>query len=361
MTGKVALVHDYLNQRGGAERVALELATMHPEATLATSLYRPNSTFPEFARCTIATSYLDRLPVDRGFRALLPLFPSAMRDLGVLDADVVIASSSAWAHGVRTTDRAFSVVYCHNPARWLYGAEYLDVTSFEQRLARPLFSTLRRWDQRAAQRADLYIANSENTRRRIAEVYGRDAAVVPPPVDTDRVSALPRGERLLVASRLLAYKRIDLVVEAATRAGLPLDVVGKGPELAVLRALAGPTVTFHGTVTDTEMTRLMEQCRAFCLPGEEDFGMTCVEAQAAGKPVVAFAGGGALETVVEGRTGAFFTEQTPDVFLEALRRCDAMDADHHHIAAHAEQFSRGAFRQRIAAVIATAREAAAAR
>lgn len=357
--GRVALAHDYLNQRGGAERVALELAEMHPTSVLSTSLYRPDSTFPAFGRHQVQTSFLNRLPVDRGFRALLPLYPAAMRDLGPIDADVLISSSSGWAHGIRTTPETFHAVYCHNPARWLYGADYMGEGSRRQRLAGPAINALRRWDQRAASRADLYIANSENTRARIRRVYDRESVVVPPPVDIERFTATPRGERLLVVSRLLPYKRVDLVVRASTEAGMPLDVVGEGPMLDVLRELAGPTVEFHGKVGDSVVTELMENCRALCLPGEEDFGITPVEAQAAGKPVIAYQAGGALETVADGYTGTFFGTHTTRAFFDALRRCDAIDTAPEDIAAHAQQFSRKAFRGRIAWAVAVGRGEAA--
>ncbi len=355
----MALAHDYLNQRGGAERVALELAEMHPSSVLSTSLYRPESTFPAFGRHQVRTSFLDRIPVDRGFRGLLPLYPAAMRDLGPIDADVLIASSSGWAHGIRPTSDTFHVVYCHNPARWLYGESYMGVGSKRQVLATPALRMLRRWDRNAAARADLYIANSANTSARIRRIYSRDSVVVPPPVDLERFTPRPRGERLLVVSRLLPYKRVDLVVRVATEAGLPLDVVGEGPMLEVLRDVAGPTVAFHGKVGDSVVTELMETCRAFCLPGEEDFGITPVEAQAAGKPVIAYQAGGALETVVDGHTGTFFSTHTTSAFLDALQRCDAIDTAPQDVAIHAQQFSRSAFRRRIASAIAEARETAA--
>ncbi|MBA2349564.1 MAG: glycosyltransferase, partial [Solirubrobacterales bacterium] len=174
-------------------------------------------------------------------------------------------------------------------------------------------------------------------------------------VDLDRFVPEVRGERLLVVSRLREYKRVDLVIEAATRAKLPLDIVGDGPAAEWLRSIAGPTVRFHGKVSDPEVTRLMQGCRAFCLPGEEDFGMAPVEAQAAGKPVVAFGRGGVTETVIEGETGAFFDEQTPVAFLDALARCDALPADPARIGAHAQRFSRQAFRRRLSTVIEEAR------
>jgi glycosyltransferase involved in cell wall biosynthesis len=206
-------------------------------------------------------------------------------------------------------------------------------------------------DRSAARRADLYIAISESVRQRIKHVYSRDAPIVYPPVDIDRFAPAPRGERLLVVSRLLPYKRVDVVVQAATRAGIGLDVVGAGPALEDLERLAGPSVTFHGRLDDVAVTELMENCRAFCLPGEEDFGITPVEAHAAGKPVIAFAGGGALETVEDGFSGVFFARHDADCVLDALRRCDALSSSPEAIAQRALRFSADAFRARMLAVI----------
>jgi glycosyltransferase involved in cell wall biosynthesis len=208
----------------------------------------------------------------------------------------------------------------------------------------PAMRPFRSWDRRAARRADLYIANSEQVRGRIRRQYGIDATVVHPPVDVDRFRPSARGDRLLVVSRLLPYKRIDLVVDAATRAGLGLDVVGIGPALDDLRHRAGPTVRFHGRLSDAEVTALMQDCRAFCVPGREDFGITPVEANAAGKPVVALAQGGALETMEESVTASFFHRQEPEDVLEAIRRCDEMASEPRAISDHARRFSREAFR-----------------
>lgn len=348
----VAIVHDYLNQRGGAERVVLELAAMFPGAPLYTSLYRPESTFPDYERLDVHTSFVDRFPVDRRFRALFPLYHAAFRSLGAIDAELVISSSSGWAHTVRTSPRAFHAVYCYTPARWLYG-DYLGHAPARLALA-PFASALRRIDALAARRPHLYIAISEQVRERVRIRYGRDAPVVYPPVDVDRFTPSPRGERLLVVSRLLPYKRVDLVVDAATQAGIGLDVVGAGPALADLRRRAGPTVRFHGRLPDAEITELFERCRAYCLPGAEDFGIAPVEANAAGKPVVAFAGGGAVETVEEGVSGVLFREQSPRALLDALRRCDELSSPPRAIAQHARRFSRQAFRDHLAAVLAEA-------
>ncbi|MEJ7825962.1 MAG: glycosyltransferase, partial [Solirubrobacteraceae bacterium] len=346
----MAIVHDYLSQRGGAERVVLEMASMWPRAPIYTSLFRPQSTFPEFSGHDVRTSPLDRLPVDKGFRNLFPLYPAAFRSMGRLSQDVVISSSSGWAHGVRTEEDSFHVVYCYTPARWLYGNDYM-AASRRQQVLKPAVGLMRRWDANAARRADLYIAISDEVRQRIKQRYGIDAPVVYPPVDVHRFRPRARGERLLVVSRLLPYKRVDLIVDAATRAGIGLDVVGSGPALDDLRRSAGPTVEFHGRLDDADVTRLMETCRAFCLPGCEDFGIAPVEANAAGKPVIAFGGGGALETIEDGKTGVFFHEHEVDDVLDAIRRCDRLQTHPDVIAASAQRFSQETFQASLLKVL----------
>jgi glycosyltransferase involved in cell wall biosynthesis len=256
---------------------------------------------------------------------------------------------------VRTRTDALHAVYCYTPARWLYAHEALDA-SHARRTMGHLLGPAQRWDRDAAHRADLYIAISNEVRDRIRRRYGIDAPVVYPPVDIDRFQPGERGERLLVVSRLLPYKRVDLVVDAATRAGIGLDVVGSGPALDALRRRAGPTVAFHGQLLDADVTVLMESCRALCLPGTEDFGLTPVEANAAGKPVVAFAAGGALETLQEGRTGCFFRTHDPEDLLDAIRRCDLIDTPPAQIALSARRFSRQTFRARLLDVLSTRAE-----
>jgi glycosyltransferase involved in cell wall biosynthesis len=350
-TGRsVAIVHDYLNQPGGAERVVLEMARIFPDAPIYTSLFRPDSTWPGFDGLEVRTSFLDKLPVDRGFRALLPAYPAAFKSLGTLDYDVVISSSSGWAHSVRTTPESLHLVYCYAPARWLYTDRYVE-SSARRRLMTPVTSPLRRWDRRKAASADGYITIADNVRQRVLDAYGIDSAVVHPPVDIDRFRPTPRGERLLVVSRLIAYKRIELVVEAATRLGIPLDVVGDGPHRAALEAIAGPSVTFHGKLPDEQVTALMQAASAVCFPGQEDFGIVPVEANAAGKPVVAFAAGGALETLEEGFSGVFFHRAEVGDVMEAIRRVYDLDTDPAAIALAARRFSPQAFAARLNGVI----------
>ncbi len=343
--GSVAIVHDYLNQPGGAERVVLAMSGLWPDAPIYTSLYRADSTFPAFGATEVHTSALHWLPIDGGFRNLFPLYPAAFRSFGLLEYHTVISSSSGWAHTVRTAESTFHAVYCHAPARWLYGGEHL--ADARNRALRPFVRALQSWDRGAARRADLYIANSQEVRRRIRRQYGVEAPVVYPPVDVDRFRAQPRGERLLVVSRLLPYKRVDAIVDVATRAGLGLDVVGTGPCLEDLRRRAGPTVHFHGRLPDDDVRSLMQRCRALCIAGQEDFGITSVEANAAGKPVVALAAGGSLETLEEGVTGAFFARHEPDEILAAIRRCDRIETSPEGLADAAKRFSRHAFETRL--------------
>lgn len=347
----VAIVHDYLNQCGGAERVALELSRAWPDAPVYTSLYRERSTFSEFARVDMRVSALHHLRIDGGFRALAPLYPLAFRGLGTLSHEVVISSTSGWAHGIRTAPESIHIVYCHTPARWLYRANEHLGRSLGPALLTPLAGALRRWDRASANRADIYVANCENVRRRIRAVYGRDAEVIHPPVDVDWLDPQPRGERLLVLSRLLPYKRVDLLVRTATRFGLGLDVVGAGPSLPSLRAIAGPSVAFHGRVDENAKKELLEGCRALCVAATEDFGIAPLEANAAGKPVVAYAAGGVLETLQDGITAALFHERTEEAVLAAIKRADGISTPASWLAAEARRFSAEAFRSRFRALV----------
>ncbi len=349
----VALVHDYLNQRGGAERVVLELSDIWPTAPIYTSLYRPESTWPGFKLRDVRTTFLDRLPVDRGFRNLFPLYPAAFASFGEIKADVVIASSSGWGHMAPVHPDAFHVVYCHTPARWLYRSEHLEGAKRSRRaaLVRVAAPPLRALDRRAAHRADLYLANSRNVQERIRRLYGIEAEVLYPPVDTERFTPTPRGERLLVVSRLLPYKHVDLAIRVANRMGIGLDVVGDGPMMAELRELAGPTVTLHGAVDDDTVVELMQNCRAVCVLAEEDFGIVAVEAQAAGKPVIAYAGGGALEVLTGSHAGALFRSREESDLMRAVRESDTIDPDPRRLARTAARFSSDAFTLSLASLL----------
>jgi glycosyltransferase involved in cell wall biosynthesis len=322
---RVALVHDYLNQAGGAEKVVEVFAEMFPGAPIFTSVY-DRDTMPDVWRTLdIRTSFMQRITPRLSIaKALLPLYPVAFELFDLRQYDLVLSSTTAFAKGIITRPETCHVCYCNNPTRfaWMYH-DYLayeslpaTVKSFLPALATPL----RLWDYAAAQRVDYFIAGSVNAARRIKKFYRRDSHVLPPPVNCSLFSSSEHAaDYFLIVSRLLSYKRIDLAVEACATLGVPLKVVGDGTDRRRLESLAGPSVSFLGRVSDVEVRSLMARCRALIVPGEEDFGLTPLEAQAAGRPVIAYAAGGALETVVDGKTGVFFMEQTVEALVEKLR------------------------------------------
>jgi glycosyltransferase involved in cell wall biosynthesis len=337
------ILHDYTTQSGGAERVVVEMLKRWPQAELRVLLHDPDGTFPEFRQHRVRTSVLQPLAGSVSHRALLPLYAPATRSLAVRrgEADLVISSSSGWAHGIPVHASIPHVCYCHTPARWLYDTDtYINAGRGMSMALAPLLRALRGWDRRASRRPTHYIANSQNVRRKIAAVYGRDADVLHPPANVDRFapSPMPRDGYLLVLSRLLGYKRVDLAIEAGACAGLPIVVAGDGPERASLEAMAGGRARFLGRVPDADLPALFAGSRAFFLGGEEDFGITPLEANAAGRPVVAFAKGGALETVRDGVSGVLFEEQTADSAADGLRRAMERDWDPWRLADHAGSF-----------------------
>jgi glycosyltransferase involved in cell wall biosynthesis len=359
---RVAIAHDYLTQRGGAERVVLALHRAFPDATIHTTLYDPDGTYPEFRDARVVVSPLDRVgPLRRRHRSALPLLPYAVSRLPVL-ADVVVASSSGWAHGVPTTGR--KVVYCHAPARWLYQPEaYLGGPanrSLQGRGLALLSGWLRRWDRRAAASADRYLANSTVVRERITAAYGIDAAVVPPPygVDADQPQVLvdrlvdwAEDGYLLVVSRLLPYKNVDVAVEAVR--GLPerLVVVGSGPLASQLRTSAPDNVRILSDLSDAELRWTYAHARVLLAPSLEDFGLTPLEAAAFGVPTLALHGGGYLDTIAEDVNGAFFEEPTVASVRAAIVDARGRRWDEDAIRAHAELFSEDRFCARIRAEV----------
>jgi glycosyltransferase involved in cell wall biosynthesis len=354
----IALVHDYLTQRGGAERVVLSLTRAFPKAALYTSLYEPDTTFPEFSALDVRPLPLNRFaPLRRSHRLALPLLTPAFSRLCV-DADVVICSSSGWAHGARTSGQ--KIVYCHSPAKWLYRpADYLGQRSGAgARLAlRLLTPGLRRFDQRAARSADLYLANSTFIARQIVEVYGIHARVLPPPVGidstgpTEPVADLEPGFLLTVA-RLLPYKNVAQTVEAFRgRPRSRLVVVGEGPERNRLVAAAPPNVTLLGEIDDARLRWLYTNCRGLVAASREDFGLTPVEAAAFGKPVAALRWGGFHDTVQEGTTGVFFASADPALIAVAIDELEGRAWDLEAILRHAEDFGEERFIGEIRAIV----------
>ena len=352
MTGpRTALVHDWLNQQGGAENVLVEMHRMFPSAPVYTSFYEPALVDPAFRRLDIRTTWLQRFPLWRSnHQALLPFYPLAFGGLTVPSAELVLSNSSAFCKGVRPAPGAVHVCYCLTPTRFLWMPEtYLAAERapiWSRVLLPPLLAWARRWDRGAAQRVTQFLAISQAVADRIQRFYGRSSRIVYPPAEVERFQPTTDvGDAFLVVSRLIPYKRIDLAVRACTELGLPLRIVGSGRAEADLRALAGPTVRFLGRLPDRDVSVEMARCRALLFPGDEDFGITPVEAQAAGRPVVAYGSGGALDTVIDGKTGILFREQTVASLAAALRDVQSMTVATDALVANARRFSREHFRR----------------
>jgi glycosyltransferase involved in cell wall biosynthesis len=345
----VALVHDYLNQRGGAERVFARIAQAWPDAPIFTALYDEPALGDLFPAHRVRSSYLARIPLaNRYFRALAPLYPKAFEAFDFHGFDAIVSSTTSWAKGVRVPANAVHVCYINTVSRFAFATgEYVPP------LAKPLVSKLIAWDRAAAARPTHFVANSRNVAERIAKFYGRDSDVLHCPVDLDRFTVgAGGGDYFLVASRLLKYKRIDLAIRAASLAGVRLLVAGTGPAERSLRRLAkGTTTTMLGYVSDERLNELLRDARAAIVPGEEDFGLVPLEAAAAGRPAIAYRGGGALETVVEGKTGVFFDEPTADSLASLLRSFDESRFDRQGLRAHAEAFSPAQFIDRLRAIV----------
>jgi glycosyltransferase involved in cell wall biosynthesis len=353
----VTLSHDYLLVMRGAERTFAAIAQLYTQAPIFTLLYDSEATNNRFADRSVTTSALQRLGVgQKSFRRLLPLYPFAVQRLKLPPSDVVLSSSSAFAHGVRVPPGAVHVCYCHSPFRYAWHEEaraLQEVPAALRGLLRLQLRRMRTWDLAASRRVDSYIANSQLTRQRIERFYGRDSVVIHPPVETDRFTLGAPGDSLLVVSELVTHKRVHIALQAARAAGAPIDVVGSGPDHAALSE-AYPEARFVGRATDLEIAELYAQARAVIVPSVEEFGITAVEAQAAGRPVIAAAAGGALETVLDGQTGRFATVDDVESFAQAIESIDRLDFEPARAQQNAERFSVAAFKRRLSAHVAHA-------
>lgn len=349
---RLALVHDWLNQIGGAEDVLETLVGMYPDAPVYTSIYWRRKMPERYRDWAIRTTWMDHLPgIYRHHQPYLPLYPAAFAGLGLADYDVVLSNKSGFCHGVRT-GTATHVCYCLSPTRYIW-----DFRSYAARealspvakvLLRPLIRVLRRWDYRAAQRVDHFIAISREIQSRIRRYYDRESVIIHPPVETDRFHpSAVQEEYYLIVSRLVPYKRIDVAIRAFNQLGLPLVIAGDGRDRESLEALAGPTIAFLGRVPDSDLPGLFARCRAYILPGTEDFCIAPVQAQASGRPVIAYGAGGALDTVVEGQTGVFFREFTPEALAETVRTFDLERIDPRDCARNAAQFDVQVFERKM--------------
>lgn len=358
---KVALVHDYLNQMGGAERVVLALHELFPDAPLYTSIYDPNRVDPAFQHMDIRTSFMQKFPfIMKHHQPYLPFYPSAMENLDLRGYDLVLSSSSAFGKGVIVKPGTVHICYCHTPMRWCWNYhEYVErerLGGMARRMLPLMMTRLRMWDQTSAARVDHFIANSPVIAERIQKYYRREAQVIPPPVEASRFLFDPTrqlGDYLLILGRFVPYKRFDLAIQACNQLRLPLVVIGKGRDEKRLKAMAGPTIRFLGGLADTEVLEYFARCRAFLFPGEEDFGITPLEAQASGRPVIAYGAGGALSSVIEGITGTFFREQTVESLVGVLSSFDERRFDPQVIRNHALEFDKPRFQRRILQYIET--------
>lgn len=356
---RVAIVHDYLNQYGGAERVLEALHELYPDAPVYTSIYDPEAMPASYRSWDIRTSWMQRLPFWRKiFRAYFPLYPSAFESFNFQQYDLILSSSSAYAKGIIPRPGAVHVCYCHTPMRFAWRTDsYVEREGIEgpsKVLLSILLTYVRLWDVVSSARVDQFVANSNEVSQRIKRYYQREAVIVPPPVDLPAYDPRPAGDYYLAGGRLIPYKRLDLAVQAFSKLGLPLKIFGSGRDRARLEALAGPNIEFLGHIDEAQRHELFANCRAFIFPGEEDFGITPLEAMAAGRPVIAYAAGGALDSVRDGITGRFFKQQTAAALAAAVAQThyDTYDAD--AIRRHAEGYARQVFLERMRKVIAEA-------
>jgi glycosyltransferase involved in cell wall biosynthesis len=345
---EVALVHDYFVQDGGGERTAIELARLLPTARIYTSFFDADVFGDRIDPARVKTWPLQGRVNPQHFRGLVELYPFYFTGLDLRHAKLVVSSSSAFAKAVRTSARGLHVSYIHTPMRFAYDTgAYLDRSSFGlggRAAALMLRGPFAAWDRRTAMRPNVLVGNSNNVRERIRRRWSRDAELIYPPVDVDEVALSETDDGyLLIAARLLAYRRIDVAVRAASALRRQMIIVGDGPERERLEQMAGPTVRFTGWLPRRELIDYFKRCHAYVVSGEEDFGIAPVEAMAAGKPVIALSRGGARETVVDGVTGVLFEESTPAAMAAAFARLDGLQLDRHAIRRHAQRFSRDRF------------------
>lgn len=347
---KLALVHDYLAQDGGAERVLQAFHEMWPEAPLFV-LFHHRQKLPQFARADVRESFIAKLPFGRTkYQWYLPLMPIATERHNLHGFDVVLSSTSAFAKGVLTRPETLHISYCHTPTRYLWTDthEYIADLPYNPliKVMLPrLIHTMRLWDKMSVDRVDHFIANSDTVRQRIEKYYRRDSGVVYPPVDTHRFGvAAEIGDYFVTGGRLVPYKRMDIVIQAFNRLRWPLKIFGTGPELDRLRELSRPNIHFLGKIDDDEKAKLLAHAKAFIHPQFEDLGITPIESMASGRPVIAYGMGGVTETVIPGKTGVFFYHQTWEALLDTLLHFDERAWDPTRIREHALRFSADRFK-----------------
>ncbi len=359
---RTLIVHDYLNQYGGAERVLEAIQGMFPDAPTFTSIFDPRAMPESYADQDIRPSWVNRVPgVHNHHQWALPLYPLVFRQIPDSQPDLVLSTSSAWAKGVITPPGCVHVAYIHSPMRFAWNfdqyCERENVPDAARKILPPFMGALRWRDRVSARRITTIVANSTAVRDRIRAYWRRDAEVVFPPVETEGFRPAPEsevGEEYLVVSRLVPYKRIDIVIEAFNRIGLPLTIIGDGRARAQLEEMAGPTVRFLGRLSDDEVRRLTARCKAAVFMSEDDFGISQVEVQAAGRPVIALARGGVLDSVIPDVTGIWVADQTVEALIDAIGRVDGVRFDSGTLVRHASKFSTSRFKVELGSVIENA-------
>ena len=350
---RIALIHDWLNQMGGAENVLETLVAMYPGAPVFTSMFWREKMPSHYQEWDIKTSFMNNLPeVHRQHQRYLLLYPWAFRKFDLTDYDLILSNKSGFCHSVRAKPGATHICYCLTPTRYVWNMEeYIKQEGFNPALVallRPLSQLLKLWDRRACNGVDHFIAISSAVQQRIASVYQRNSVIIHPPVETDEFIPVEKpDDYFLVVSRLIPYKRIDLAVKACTKLDLPLIIAGEGRDRERLEDCAGPSVRFLGRVSHGEMVDLMARCRALLFPGQEDFGISPVQAMASGRPVIAFASGGAMDYVREGKTGCLFNEQSTDSLVATLRQFDEQQFNSSTIREFALRFDRSVFENKL--------------
>lgn len=350
---KIAIVHDYLNQFGGAERVVSALHELFPLDPIYTSIFDENRMPENFQRMDIRTSFMQKLPfIFSLFKYYLLFYPLAFEGFDLSECDVILSSSSAWAKGVKKREGQLHICYCYTPMRFVWRYEdYVKRENFGTLIKTILpliLGPIKKWDLETAKTVDFFIAISRTVAERIEKTYGRESVIIYPPVECDffKPSALDR-DYFLVVSRLNAYKRVDIVIEAFNKLDLPLLIIGDGPDRNNLQKMAGPNIQFLGKLPDEQLAKYLAECRALVFPGEEDFGIVPLEAMSAGRPVIAYKAGGAEETVVEEETGIFFEKQTADELVQAVKKFQFKPFNKRKIREHALKFDKEIFKNKM--------------
>ena len=352
---KIALVHDYLVQYGGAERVLEAFQELYPYAPIYTLIYDQDSMHGHFAGSRIHTSFLQRFPFSKKRHRLFPpLMPLAIEGFDLSEYDVVLSDSSSFAKGVITGPETLHVCYMHTPMRYAWDdcqkyTEDFGLPGFVRKLVPLFMSPIRLWDRASAERVDHIISNSRFVANRIRKYYRKESTVIHPPVNVSQfyLSKEPSKDYFLMVGRLIAYKRHDIAIEAFNALGLPLKIIGRGPELERLKKLAGPTIEFLGRVPEEVLPRYYAECRGFIFPQEEDFGIVAIEAMASGKPLIAYRGGDIVEHMEEGKMGEYFDEQTKESLIGAIKRFQEAEYDPAYIQAKALPFDKERFKATI--------------